>query len=98
MTLNKSVRTLRDRQERKLRPQQEELKRTEDRRSRAENRRADHRKPLPHPKRGTVRCAARITTRDCPEIEIPLDPLKTPQQNAAALFSEYAKRKAAASI
>ena len=30
---------------------------------------------------------------DCPEITIPLDALKTPQQNAAALFKEYNKLK-----
>ena len=32
---------------------------------------------------------------DCPEVKIPLDPLKTPQQNAAALYKEYNKLKAA---
>ena len=32
---------------------------------------------------------------DCPQISIPLDPLKTPQQNAAALFKEYNKLKGA---
>ena len=32
---------------------------------------------------------------ECPVIRIALDPLKTPQQNAAALFKEYNKLKAA---
>ena len=32
---------------------------------------------------------------DCPQIKIELDPLKTPQQNAAALYKEYNKLKAA---
>ena len=32
---------------------------------------------------------------DCPEIHIPLDERKTPQQNAAALYKEYNKLKAA---
>ena len=32
---------------------------------------------------------------DCPEIVIPLDVLKTPQQNAAAMYKEYNKLKAA---
>ncbi len=32
---------------------------------------------------------------DCPEISIELDPLKTPQQNAAALYKEYNKLKGA---
>ena len=31
----------------------------------------------------------------CPEIRIGLDPLKTPQQNAAALYKEFARKKAA---
>ncbi len=31
----------------------------------------------------------------CPEITIPLDPLKTPQQNAAAYYKEYNKAKTA---
>jgi predicted ribosome quality control (RQC) complex YloA/Tae2 family protein len=32
---------------------------------------------------------------DCPEIRIGLDPLKTPQQNAAALYRDFARKKAA---
>ena len=32
---------------------------------------------------------------DCPELIIALDPLKTPQQNAAAMFKEYNKLKTA---
>lgn len=32
---------------------------------------------------------------DYPEIAIPLDPLKTPQQNAAALYKEFTRKKAA---
>ncbi len=32
---------------------------------------------------------------DCPEIRIALDPLKTPQQNAAALYKEFSRKKAA---
>ena len=31
----------------------------------------------------------------CPTLRIALDPLKTPQQNAAALYREYARKKAA---
>ena len=33
---------------------------------------------------------------DCPEIRIPLDPLKTPQQNAAALYKDFNRKKKAA--
>ena len=32
---------------------------------------------------------------DCPKLHIPLDPLKTPQQNAAAYYKEYNKAKTA---
>ena len=32
---------------------------------------------------------------DCPEIRIALDPLKTPQQNAAALYKDFSRKKAA---
>lgn len=32
---------------------------------------------------------------DCPKLNIPLDPLKTPQQNAAAYYKEYNKAKTA---
>lgn len=31
----------------------------------------------------------------CPKMQIPLDPLKTPQQNAAAYYKEYSKAKTA---
>ncbi|MBE6975474.1 MAG: fibronectin/fibrinogen-binding protein [Ruminococcaceae bacterium] len=32
---------------------------------------------------------------DCPAVSIPLDPMKTPQQNAAACYKTYTKKKAA---
>ena len=32
---------------------------------------------------------------DCPQARIPLDPLKTPQQNAAALYKDFNRKKAA---
>ncbi len=34
-------------------------------------------------------------TEGCPEIRITLDPLKTPQQNAAALYKDFSRKKAA---
>ena len=34
-------------------------------------------------------------TEGCPEIRIALDPLKTPQQNAAALYKDFSRKKAA---
>lgn len=93
--LNRSVRQLRDRQARKLSLQKEELRRTEDRESlrrTAELITAN----LYRIRKGDrlLRCEDYYEP-DCPEIEIPLDPLKTPQQNAAALFRDYAKQKAA---
>jgi len=35
---------------------------------------------------------------DCPDVEIPLDPLLTPQQNAARYFKQYSKAKTAETI
>ena len=93
--LTKSIRTLRDRLARKLALQKEELKRTETReevRRKAELITAN----LYRVKRGDrVLVCQDYYQEDCPEIQIPLDALKTPQQNAAALFKEYNKLKGA---
>ena len=91
--LTRSVKTLRDRQQRKLIGQQEELRRTEERenvRKSAELITAN----IYRLRKGDrmLRCQDYYSD-DCPEIEIPLDPMKTPQQNAAALFKEYSKMK-----
>ena len=93
--LNKTVRTLRDRQQRKLAGQREEYQRTEERdtvRKTAELITAN----LYRIRKGdrVLRCQDYYEP-DCPEIEVPLDPLKSPQQNAAALYKQYAKLKAA---
>lgn len=93
--LLKIVRTVRDRQQRKLNARYEELKKSEDRdgvRKIAELITAN----LYRLKKGdsVLRCQD-YYEHDCPEIEIRLDPLKTPQQNAAAMFKDYNKRKAA---
>ncbi len=93
--LLKTVRTVRDRQQRKLNARCEELKKSEDRegvRRTAELITAN----LYHLKKGdsVLRCQDYYEP-DCPEIEIALDPLKTPQQNAAVMFKDYNKRKAA---
>lgn len=93
--LLKTVRTVRDRQQRKLNARYEELKKSEDRdgvRKIAELITAN----LYRLKKGdsVLRCQDYYEP-DCPEIEIRLDPLKTPQQNAAAMFKDYNKRKAA---
>ena len=93
--LTKSIRTVRDRLARKLALQKEELKRTETReevRRKAELITAN----LYRVKRGDrVLACQDYYQEDCPEIQIPLDALKTPQQNAAALFKEYNKLKGA---
>ena len=93
--LTRTVRTARDRLARKLAGQREDLKRTETReevRRRAELIKAN----LYRMKKGDTRLVCQdYYEEDCPEVEIPLDPLKTPQQNAAALFKEYAKLRAA---
>ena len=93
--LQHSVKTARDRLMRKLAGQREELKRTEtkeDVRKRAELVTAN----LYRLKRGQQSLVCEdYYEPDCPEITIPLDPLKTPQQNAAAMYKEYNKLKGA---
>ncbi|MBR7075202.1 MAG: NFACT family protein [Oscillospiraceae bacterium] len=93
--LLKTVRTVRDRQQRKLNARYEELKKSEDRESvrrTAEFITAN----LYRLKKGdSVLHCQDYYEPDCPEIEIALDPLKTPQQNAAVMFKDYNKRKAA---
>ena len=42
--------------------------------------------------------AADFYDPECPQIHIPLDPLRTPQQNAAKYYKEYNKAKTAESI
>ena len=93
--LTRSIRTARDRLARKLGNQKDELKRTETReevRRQAELITAN----LYRMKKGDRALTCQnYYEDDCPEISIPLDPLKTPQQNAAALFKEYNKLKGA---
>ena len=93
--LTKTVRTLRDRQQRKLAAQREELRRTEGR------------EDIRHQAELVTANIYRLCRGDrsldcedyydpaCPVVHIELDPLKTPQQNAAALYKEYNKLKAA---
>ena len=93
--LFKTVRTIRDRIQRKLASQSEELRRTEDRdtvRKTAELVTAN----IYRIKKGdrSLECVDYYDP-ESPTIRIALDPLKTPQQYAAALFKEYNKLKAA---
>lgn len=95
--LSHSVKTARDRIARKLASQREELRRTEDRdsiRKNAELLTAN----MYRVKRGDTKLIAEdYYSEGSPEIEIKLDELKTPQQNAAAMFKEYNKLKTAES-
>ncbi len=93
--LSHSVKTARDRIARKLSSQKEELARSccrEDIRKCAELVTAN----MYRIKKGD----SSVTVEDyysegCPPLEIALDPLKTPQANAAAMFKEYNKLKTA---
>lgn len=93
--LTRSVKTVRDRTAKKLALQQEDLKRSADRE--ATRRRADLiTANLYRMKKGDRTLVAQdFYEEGCPEVEIPLDPLKTPQQNAAALYKAYQKSKTA---
>ena len=93
--LKRSVKTARDRTARKLLNQRQELQKTDEReqvRRRAELITAN----IYRLRRGdsVLRCED-FYEEGCPQIEIPLDPLKSPQQNAAALYKEYNKLKGA---
>jgi len=93
--LCRSVKNAYDRIARKLSLQREELKRTESReelRKMAELITAN----MYRVKKGDTRLICEdYYSENLPELEIELDPLKTPQQNAAALFREYNKLKTA---
>jgi len=93
--LARTVRTMRDRLQRKLIGQGEELRRTEGReaiRRTAELLTAN----LYRLRKGDAELVCEdYYEADCPTVHIPLDVMKTPQQNAAALYKEYNKLKAA---
>ena len=93
--LSHSVKTARDRIARKLASQREELKRTYGRdeiRKSAELLTAN----MYRVKKGMRTVSVEdYYTDGCPTVEIKLDELKTPQQNAAAMFKEYNKLKTA---
>lgn len=93
--LSRNVKTIRDRIARKLANQQEELKRTENRediRIRAELITVN----IYRIKKGDRQLVCEnYYEPECPQFSIELDPLKTPQQNANALYKEYNKLKAA---
>jgi len=93
--LYKSVKSAHARTLRKLAARREELKKTEERD--INRKRGD----LITANLYRIKKGDRIAVVDdyfedgCPEIQIPLDTLKTPQQNAAAYYKEYNKAKTA---
>lgn len=93
--LQRGVKTARDRLVRKLSGQRQELARTdsrEDVRIKAELITAN----IYRMKKGErVLTCQNYYEAGCPELDIELDALKTPQQNAAALYKEYNKLKGA---
>ena len=93
--LMRSVKSAYDRLDRKLALQRKELSETagrEEFRRRAELITAN----IYRMKKGQQELVCEnYFEENCPEIRIGLDPLKTPQQNAAALYKEFARKKAA---
>ena len=93
-SLRKTVKNARDRVARKLELQRTELEKTA---QRDEKRRwADLiTANLYRAKGGNSLTVEDFYEEDYPSVTIPLDPLKTPQQNAAAYYKEYTKAKTA---
>lgn len=93
--LMRTVKTAHERIERKLSLQRQELRQTADReevRREAELITAN----IYRMKKGQRELVCENYFEDnCPEIRIALDPLKTPQQNAAARYKEFSRKKAA---
>lgn len=96
--LVKSVTNARDRIARKLQNQKRELEATRDRESLREM--GDIVTSNLHGMQKGMRTlrAANFYDPGCAEIDIPLDPLLTPQQNAAKYYKEYNKAKTAEGI
>lgn len=93
--LIKTVRTLRDRQRRKLSSQQEELARSTGREE-IKKEAGLITANMYRLKRGDSALVCEdFYDPACPTVTVVLDPLKTPQANAAALYREYNKLKAA---
>ncbi len=93
--LVKTVRRARDRQQRKLAMQMEELRRSENMEAVRQNAELLQANLYRVHKGDRVLSCENYFDPDCPQVEIPLDPLKTPQQNLTAGFKEYRKLKGA---
>ena len=94
--LRKLVKNARDRAARKLALQTEELKKTAQRDEKRRWGELITANLYRAPKHGADRMTVEdFYQEDSPAVTIPLDPLKTPQQNAAAYYKEYHKAKTA---
>ncbi len=94
--LRKTVKNALDRTERKLASQREELKRTGEREEKRRWGELITANLYRAPKTGAASMTAEDYYADgAPEVTIPLDPLKSPQQNAATYFKEYTKARTA---
>lgn len=94
--LRKTVKNALDRTERKLAGQTEDLKKTAQRDEKRRWGELITANLYRAPKTGAAEMAVEDFYEDgAPTVSIPLDPLKTPQQNAAAYFKEYSKAKTA---
>ena len=94
--LRKTVKNARDRAARKLVLQTEELKKTGERETKRRWGDLITANLYRAPKHGADSMTVEdFYAEDCPTVTIPLDRLKTPQQNAAAYYREYNKAKTA---
>lgn len=93
--LSHSIKSARDRISRKLVSRREEFERTNERESIRKNAELLTANMYRVKKGDRLLTAEDYYSEGCPLVEIELDPLKTPQQNAAAMFKEYTKLKTA---
>lgn len=93
--LSRTVKTACDRQARKLQNQMQELEHTRDRETWKKYGELLTANLYRIPKGGERVTVQDYYQQECPDVVIPLDPRKSPQQNAAAYFKEYTKAKTA---
>lgn len=93
--LQKKIKTTRDRSERTLLARREELKKSADRDTFRQYGDIIMSNIWRLNKGDKVLEAENFYLDDCPELKIKLDPLKTPQQNAAKYYKDYNKAKTA---
>ena len=93
--LQKKVKTVRDRSERTLQTRREEWKKSEGRDTFRQYGDVIMSNIYRLQKGDTCLEAENFYLEDCPTVQIKLDPLKTPQQNAAQYYKEYNKAKTA---